>query len=276
MGKPLQKLASLLHDGQIRGEVGIKHIVKSHGLQGRHHTPRSRQLCGDLHKFRPGNTDSGSHLNDSDLLRVRQSTQHPDGIVTDCQRSGRTMGHTLSAEGTIGVLQSPPVLNVHRGTGTSPSHIPDIHPLDLIANLHTAHTLDALTGLTDNGGIQVDLGSFRLHGIGLKVDVQVMRQLLQLTVAASYTDGAVGVVLTEDQAQIGLSGLTYTRSIGMDHHTLLDLCIACRSQTLHIFDLHHTHPAGGNLVDLLQVAQVWDRDAGFLGSLQDGRTRSRF
>ena len=40
VGKALHKLAALLHDGQVGGEVGVEHIVKAHLLQGSDHALR--------------------------------------------------------------------------------------------------------------------------------------------------------------------------------------------------------------------------------------------
>ena len=102
------------------------------------------------------------------------------------------------------------------------------------------------------------------------MDVQVVGQLLQLAVAAADTDSAVGVVLAEDQTQIGLTGLADTRGVGADDHAVLDLGVAGGSQALHSLHFHHAHTAGGNLIDLFQIAQVRNGDAGLFGGFQNG------
>ena len=105
------------------------------------------------------------------------------------------------------------------------------------------------------------------------MDIQVIGKLLQLAVAAADADRALGVVLAEDQPQIGLPGLPDPGRVGLDHHALRHLGVAGGDQAVDALDLHHTHTAGGDLVDLLQKTQVRNGDAGLLGGFQDGGAR---
>ncbi len=49
VGKALDELTALLHDGQVGGEVGVEHIVEAHGLQRRHHALRRGKLGVQAH-----------------------------------------------------------------------------------------------------------------------------------------------------------------------------------------------------------------------------------
>ena len=56
----------------------------------------------------------------------------------------------------------------------------------------------------------------------------------------------------------------------MDDHALGHLGVAGGDQAVGALHLHHAHPAGGDLVDVFQIAQMGDGDAGLLGGFQDG------
>ena len=78
-------------------------------------------------------------------------------------------------------------------------------------------------------------------------------------------------MLGEDQTQIGLSRQTHARGIGPDHHAFRHFRIACRLITLRAFDLHDTHPAGCDFIDILQIAEMRDRDIVLFSGFQNGR-----
>ena len=208
--------------------------------------------------------DYGGHVG------VSQGPEDLVGIVPHGEGPGGAVGHTLAAEGAVGIFQTAVVGDIHRGPSAGARHIPDLHALDLVAYLHAAHAFDTLAGLTDHRHVQVHPGAFRLHLIGLVMDVQIVGELLQLTVAAAHADGTVGIVLGEDQAKVGLAGLPHPGAVGADDHAVHHLGVAGGHQALGVLDLHHAHAAGGDLVEFLQIAQVGDRDAGVLGGLQDG------
>ena len=226
VGEPLHELAAFLHDGQVGGEIGIEYIVEADTLQGCHHAASGPQPRVQAELLRPGHPNRRSHLDHRSDLGVCQGPQHLVGVIPDRQSASGAVGNTLTTEHAVGVLQQAVVADVHRGAGAGARHIPDVHTLNFVAHLDAAHTLDALAGLPDDGNAQIHPGALRLHVIGLVMDVQVMRQLLQCAVSAADADGAVGVVLAEDQPQIGLSGLPYSGGVGLDDHALQHLGVA--------------------------------------------------
>ena len=270
MGEALNELAALLHDGQIGGEVGVEDVVKAQPAQRRHHAAGGGLLGGKVEALRPGRPYRRGHLDNGGDLRIGQGPEDAVGIVPDGQGAGGAVGDALSAEHAVRVHQVPVVAHIHGGAGAGARHVPDIHALDLVADLDAAHTLDALAGLPDNGRPQIHPGALRLHLVGLKVDVQVMRQTLELTVAAADADGAVAVVLAEKQAQVGFPRLPDPGGVGADRHALQYLRVAGGDQAVGALHLHDAHAAGGDFVDILQEAQVGNGDAGLLRRLQNG------
>lgn len=273
MGEALDELTALLHDGQVGREVGVEHIVEAQALQGGHHTACSPLPGAHAEFLCPSHPDRRGHLDHGGDLRVRQGPQNLVGVIPGCQGAGGTVGDALAAEHAGGVFQIAVVADIHGGAGAGARHVPDVHALDLVADLDAAHALDAFAGLPDDGNAQVHIGALWLHRIGLVVDIQVIGKLLQLAVAAADADRAIGVVLAEDQPQIGLPGLPDPGRVGLDHHALRHLGVAGGDQAVDALDLHHTHTAGGDLVDLLQKTQVRNGDAGLLGGFQDGGAR---
>ena len=150
MGKSVDKFTALFHDRKIRREVGVKYIVEAEALETCHHSAGCRIALVEAKAFRPCNSDRRRDLHNGSDFRICQCIQHLDCVITDSQRTGRAMSHALSAEGAVGVLESPAVADVDRRTGTGSCQIPDMHALDLIADLDAAHTLNALAGLADD------------------------------------------------------------------------------------------------------------------------------
>ena len=270
VGEALDELAALLHDGEVGGEVGVEDIVKAHVLQSGDDAAGGGVLGAETPALCPGHPHGGGHLDHGGDLRVRQGLQHPAGIVPDGEGPGGAVGDALAAEGAVRVLQVAAVADGHGGPGAGADLVPDMHLLDLVADLDAAHALDTFAGLPDHGGVQADGGALQLDGVGLVVDVQVVGELLELAVAAADADGAVGVVLGEDETQVGPPGLAHLGGVAADDHALRHPGVAGGLQALGALHLHHAHAAGGDLVDILQVAEVGDGDVGGLGRLQDG------
>src|SRR5699024_5286059 len=95
-------------------------------------------------------------------------------------------------------------------------------------------------------------------------------QMLELTVSVAHTEGELAVMLTEDQGQIGPPGQTHPGRIGIDLHTLPYHVVAAGDEVLLPVHLDAADAAGADLVDLLEVAEMRDLDAGSGGGFQNG------
>jgi len=72
-------------------------------------------------------------------------------------------------------------------------------------------------------------------------------------------------VLGQDQLHVGLAGQADPLGVGADHHAVLHLGVAGGGQLVHALDLHGAHAAGGDLVDLPEIAEGGDMDVHGLG-----------
>ena len=69
-------------------------------------------------------------------------------------------------------------------------------------------------------GEHVDDRALWFDFVGLIVNVQIMRQLLQLAAAAANTGCAAGIMLAENQPQIGPAGRVDPGTVGFDVHAV--------------------------------------------------------
>ena len=106
----------------------------------------------------------------------------------------------------------------------------------------------------------------------LAQQVIVGGQLLELAVAAAGALGALGVVLAQQQTQIHAAGFTDAGRVGVDHHALGHHVVAGGHEADMTLDLHHAEAAGGDLVNILEIAQGGDIDMYRLSGLQNGGT----
>ena len=104
MRESLYKFTAFFHDGQVGGKVGIKHIVEAQTLQGCYHTAGGALPGTQTEFLGPRHPDGRSHLNNRGDFRVSEGTQNSDGIIADCQSTGRTVGDALPAEYAVRVF----------------------------------------------------------------------------------------------------------------------------------------------------------------------------
>ena len=171
------------------------------------------------------------------------------------------MRDALTAKRTIGILDNTVARNIHRCAAACPCQIPDIQRLHLIANLDAAHTFDTFIH------IPIERKCFcprtaqpllQLCFKGKLKDTQIIRNLLQLTVAAAYTGRTFAVMLRQNQFYICAACHSGTRGIRIHHHAILyRVAAGCNHRALAL-NFHTADTAGGNFIDSLQVAKMRD------------------
>ena len=210
VGKALDELTALLHDGQVGGEVCVEYIVEAHGLQRRHHALRRGKLGVQMIKLRPGRPHRRCDLHHGDPVLVRQRVEHLAGVVVLLQTAHGTVGDALATEGAVALTQGPGVGHAHGGASTGAHQVPDAHALDLFAYLDAPHTLHAAVFDTHHriGVVRGDV--LQVVDIVVAQQVIVVGQLLELAVAAAGALGALRLMLAQQQPQIDSPGLADT------------------------------------------------------------------
>ena len=99
-GQAVDELGAFLHDGQVGGPIGIKHIVETEGLEGGGQLARSN--CAGFHAelFTDSHTHGGSHLDNRFLGGIHDGADNIAGVVNLSEGAHRTNCHALTAEGT--------------------------------------------------------------------------------------------------------------------------------------------------------------------------------
>ena len=104
--QPLQELVRLLHDGQVRAEGGVVHLVGAHHLQGGHQLvdgiDAGLQAEGLAHRH----PDRRGDLEHHPLLRVVQGPPRPADLVEDGDGAGGAGGCALAAADAVGLCRA--------------------------------------------------------------------------------------------------------------------------------------------------------------------------
>ena len=225
MRKALDELAALFHDGKVGAEIGIEHIVKAQFPQRRGQNTRRSLLRCETEILRPRRADSRRDLHDGRELRVCQHPVHMVGIVPLFQRANGTVGHALAAIGAKRTRKAVCSCRADRCPRAGPDQIPDMYALHFIADLHAAHAFDAAVFKAQNGRGIVDRCRAQLFLIGRSEKIIVVRELLELAVAAARTFDTVHLMLAEQQLEIDAPRHTHLLGVRVDDHALMDLVV---------------------------------------------------
>ncbi len=257
----MDQFSSLLHDRQVGGEDGVKDLVKAEPPQAGYHL-----AGGDRPGCRTeglGNRDPNgrSGLDNHMLGRIEEDLPDLVRIVLLGQRPSRTDQSTLPAEGTGRIVNRSFKERGHLGVEAPLGQGDGRHALDLPADRHAALAEDAL-GAIDRERRRVLIAARRmLFALDLHTaDTQLPREAEQFTVLRPNTGGAGDVVVGEDQFEHHLPGFPDGLAVGLDHHAFGHRQGACGLEPAGAGCLDQAHPAGTDLVDLLQITERRNAD----------------
>ena len=130
LGEALHKLAALLHDGQVGGEGGVKHVPDPQGADGGGQAALRGLLRGQAQDLSPSGPDGGGDLEDHLLGGVCQGGKDGLGVVPLPQGAHGTVGHALAAQGAVGLVhpQAPRMRTVVWAPEPVTSHTPGTAP----------------------------------------------------------------------------------------------------------------------------------------------------
>ena len=272
MGEAVDKLAGLLHDREVSGEIRVEHIVKADLLERGDHALVGGVLGVEVVVLSPRRAHGGRHLHDGDLLGIGQRVEDLAGVVVLLQRADGTVCHALTAERAVRLAELARFAHADGRARTGAHQIPDSHTLDLLADLDAAHALDAAVLNADDGVAEVVGDVVEILNVVLAEEVIVVAELLELAVAAAGTLCAVRVVLAQQQAQVHAARLAHAGGVRRDDHPLHDGVVAGGDKALIALDLDHAQAACADFVDALEIAERGNVEVDGAGGLEDGRT----
>ena len=103
--------------------------------------------------------------------------------------------------------------------------------------------------------------------IGGRLNAILPAALLQFALPVLGTGQAVHIMVGEQQVQNRFARRDNALRVRLNLHPRLDRRIACRHQLVHARNLHHTEPAGADLIDSLQIAERRNLHARSAGGL---------
>ena len=158
------------------------------------------------------------------------------------------MRDTLTAECTVCLADRAVAGDIDCGAGTGSLEIPDVKALNLVADLDTAHALDALFRIADQRECLIPRLFLKTLSKTAFLNVQIVCNLLERAVSASHTGGTLAVVLGEDHLNCQTAVKAYLRAVGVDDHALCNFGITRSQQAFLSLDLHYTDTAGTDVV----------------------------
>ena len=273
----LDELVGLLHDGEVGAEVGVEDLVEAESSQGSGQLALHGGADGQAEGLAQAGADGGSGLHDDVLGRVVDGLDHVVDAGLLIQRAGGAHGDALAAGDAGGLAQAHLEGAGDVGGKAALVGADDADALGLFAGGDAAAAEDALGVVADH----VDRGLVELRRVllalegGLALHAVLAAQGLQLAFAGAHAAQAGAVVVREQQLEGSLAVLHDLGRVGEDLHVGGDGVDAGGAQTAGALDLDHADAAGADLVDLLEVAKRGDGNAGFSGSLEDGRALGR-
>ena len=158
------------------------------------------------------------------------------------------MGDALSARGAVDLGDGLAATDVDRSVGGAVREVPDAKALDLFADLDATKATNALLVVSNERERAVP---------GIVLDVLLVRQAinaevvchgLERAVARANATRAGGIVLRKQQLDIGLSGSSNLRAVGVDNHTVKNVVVAGGDELLRPLDLNDAHAAAADFI----------------------------
>ena len=97
----------------------------------------------------------------------------------------------------------------------------------------------------------------------------LVRELLELTVGAADAGETLLLVVRENELEVGLARGENLRGVGLYFHALVHRVDTGRDESARSGDLDKAETAGADLVDVLEVAEGRDLDAGVSRGFED-------
>ena len=266
----VEKFESLLHDGEVCGEIGVEHGGKPEPPQRRHHPPRNQRPRLQAETLAQRGPHRRRRLDHNRLGLVIQGRPDELDIAFLGKRPHRAYRRALPALHTRHRVEVGPKGRANHGLEPAELREQRPHRLDLSAYGNTPPALDALALVPHHAGRAGIHTGRRLHaGVSDCLNIQLIGQRLEFAVVVAVTGLAIPVMLREQKLDHRAPRLTHPLGVGGDFHPLRHRHDTGGRQRLGAFDLHHADPARANGVDILQMAQRGDPDAHLVCRLEN-------
>ena len=271
----IQELVGFFHDGQVSTEVGIEDLVEAETAQRSSHLALGIGADGLAEFFRQSGTDSGSGLHDHILVGIGNGLGHVVDAGFLIQSAHGADSDTLTAADAGGVGQVHLEGGADVGLEAAVVGADNADALILLTGSNTATAQDALGVVADHvGSGLVDLGGVLVAGVEVLVlDTVLTAQSLQLAVAGTDAGQAGAVMIGEQQLQGLLPVGNDLGRVGENFGVVpINGIHTGSAEAAGALDFNDADTAGADRIDVLEVAEGGDGDAGHSGCFQNGST----
>ena len=248
LGNAMQQLGALLHDGEVGREIGVEHVARAHRVQKGTKALDRCFLTGKAQFLAPGGAHGGSDLEHDDLVRICHGVKDALGIVALAKSTYRAVGNALSARSAVDFGDGLAAAHVHRSMGSAVGEVPNPKALNLFAHLDAAQTADALLVIANERESAVPGVVLNMLLIRKTIDAKVVGHGLKRAVAGAHAARARGIVLREQELDIGHARGTDLRRVRVDDHAIENVVVTGGNKVLCALDLDDADAATAHLV----------------------------
>ena len=148
----LQELGTLLHDGEVGGEVGVIHNVNAQTAKSRDNLAGYGLGCGHAELLSKSHTDRRGKLNHHTLVRIVDHAPHLGNLAVDGDGTRRADGCTLAAAHTARLDKHLAEAGSHDGFFAAFGKVDGADILHLGAHTYTKAAKNALGGISRDAG----------------------------------------------------------------------------------------------------------------------------
>ena len=267
----VDQLVRLFHNGEVRGEVDVEHLVKAEHAHGGEHLALGIGADGVAEFLADGGAHGGSRRDDDDLFGIVDGGAHVVDLFALVQGARRADGDALAAgdAGRLAQVRIERTGDVRMESAAGRRNDGDL--LHALAHRDAAAAEDALFVVAHEiagGGILLVLGLFALEAV--LVAAVLVGELLQFAVGGADAGEALLFMVGEQQLERGLARLAHFFGIGEYLHALVDGVHAGGDQRTGALHLANADAAGADLVDVFEIAEGGDVDADRFGGFENG------
>lgn len=266
----VDKLGTLLHNGNVRREVYIEDLIEAEHFESRNHL--TFDVCSDgiTEFFAETYSDCGRGSHDDVFARVCYCSRDFVYIVFFAERAGRAYGYTLSAGNARSVVKGHFERACYGGIEASVVWADNGYLLAVLTDRYASAAENTLAVIPDEVRSNVLLVVIFRTFESVFVAAEFLRESLKFAVCASYTAVAGVIMVAEHKLDGGFSCVEDSRGICEDFGTVsFDGVNAGGYERSCALDFAYAHAARTYLVYVFKVAQRGNTNAVLTASVQN-------
>ena len=273
LGSALDKLVRFFHNGKVCGEVYVEHGVEAEQSESGVHLALYVRADGVAELFAERGADGRSGTYDNYLLGIvyRGAYIVDFALFVQCARRADVNALPACRTGRFGKFFVERTTDIGCETAVSRADYGNVLNRFTCSDAPAAEHAFGVISYKIIGG---RIGLRRRHFAPESVHIAIVfvSKFLQFAVHVPLARKAGFVMIGKQQFDSGLSGLTDSRRIGKNFHTLVNGVYARGDKTSCALDLANADTARADLVYCFHIAKRGDFNTGDLSRFEYGRS----